>query len=170
MKNILPLCALAALLSGCSHSDSHKAASALTTVPIEGAFGWKLGDKLSLQGLEPLTPGTWSTDKGRAPLLTQMVSCLDDGTIYSIEGQGGGASEAVVQALDLKYGTGAMTKCDMDGAEYEWQNGARTIQAVVIHKNDVFSVTYTDTKIQEQWFDKQRAAQTAIATNLATKL
>jgi hypothetical protein len=105
-----------------------------TTLPITGAFGWTLGNKIPvrLQHRRPdVTPGTFFADAANTntpPFVNIGVDGLNDGTIYQIHAEVAGMQGDVVKAaLEAKYGPETIGK-DGEGLFELWTNGDAEIR------------------------------------------
>jgi hypothetical protein len=150
MKEII-LLAGAVVLAGCSR-DHTKPVAALTSVPITGAFGWTLGDKLPSQFSLEQEHYHEDSDPRTAPFASVDVACLQDRTVYSVAGTTDSSHRWEVKAsLEDKYGFGGYSY-DNNGETYLWQNGDCQIMFQTF--KDIVIVTYFNASLENRHIDE----------------
>lgn len=141
-----------------------------TDIPITGAFGFTLGEKLPSE-LE-LNDGYCFINNytDAPPFSTIQLACLPDRTIYTIIGHAYSNSSEVVAALKSKYGPGEFYHTTNINA-YNWTNGDGRLNADKFGKYmDCIHVTYSSQSLQKRSFDELEKTSHATVTNLAPKL
>jgi hypothetical protein len=141
-----------------------------TEVPITGAFGFTLGEKLPQQF--NLEDGyCFVNDYSDAPPFTTIqLCCLADRTIYEIIGHGYSNSFEVLDALKLKYGQGSWDY-STNFANSGWFNADCILNALLTGKNhENIEVDYLSFTLRQRKFDESDKASHAAVTNLAPKL
>jgi predicted RNA-binding Zn-ribbon protein involved in translation (DUF1610 family) len=145
-----------------------------TSVPITGAFGFTLGQKLPEEyQIKEAYGNTAFVDITNTPPFTSVqLACLSDRTIYTIIGHGCLNGTEVVQALELKYGHDSFDYTT-NSEHHSWTNGDCRLDAT---QNDygkigkLVEVRYTSRTLQQRSFDEDNKASHDVATNLAPKL
>ena len=117
-------------LSGPSSSYT-RTKEAVAKIPIEGAFGWKLGDQLPVNKDEMtnklgITYIPFLRDEQVFPM--PQICALPDRRIYAIDMNAEASKESIVQAaLEAKYGPGQRNWDSKSGTTIVWTNGTREI-------------------------------------------
>lgn len=155
------------LLSGGLLSPANTHHPAQAKIPITGAFGFTLGEKLPEE--YELKNGYSYVDLTNAPPFASVqVACLSDRTIYTIIGHGYSNLTEVVQALELKYGPGSFDY-DKNHEYHRWTNSNCSLEADEFQQNSI-EVKYINNALQDKSFDEDHKASHDVATNLAPKL
>jgi hypothetical protein len=141
---------------------------AKTAVPITGAFGWWLGDKLPVEYKFMEGSRVFYDNSGNSHGFVNVeVDCLKDRTIYRIQASSTASSDsAILEALNSKYGPGAFSYDDK-GHTYVWQNGQCRLT-----ESDRFliNVIYENMMLSDRHGDEIEADIKSSATNLTPQL
>ena len=169
MKTIVCLLA-AALLCGCQKQDHLDAVPAQTSVPITGAFGWVLGEKVPAQ-FDLFEGYGWADDNNHTnqPFSNIQGSCCYDRTVYEINGTAGRSqAEVIMAALETKYGRGGFGYTTNYDQFEKWCHG--DCQLEVHTFKEIVTVTYKNMALQARHSEERQTRDNAASSNLSSHL
>jgi hypothetical protein len=169
MKKICIIILTASALCACKPADHRDAPAAQTTVPITGAFGWTLGQKVPPE-FELFQGWGWSDDNNHSnePFSNIQGSCLLDRTVYEIIGIADRSQASVIMgALETKYGPGGFGYTT--NGEFEtWVNG--DCQVRTERFNNIVTVTYKNMALEAKHSDEMSDRRNAASAKLSGHL